>query len=30
LKGFESHSGCDALEDPELRNCWELESSESV
>jgi hypothetical protein len=30
LKGFESPSGCDALEEPLLRNCWEMESSESV
>jgi len=29
LKGFESPSGCDALEEPKLRSCWELESTES-
>ena len=30
LTGFESPSGCDALEEPQLRSCWVLESSESV
>jgi len=30
LKGFESPSGCNALEEPQLRNCWVLESTESV
>ena len=25
LKDFESPSGCDALEEPQLRKCWELE-----
>ena len=25
LKDFESPSGCDALEEPKLRKCWELE-----
>jgi len=30
LTGFESPSGCDALEEPQLRSCWVLESTESV
>ena len=30
LKRFESPSGCDTLEEPQLRSCWELESYESV
>jgi len=29
LKGFKGPSGCDALEEPKLRSCWKLESTES-
>ena len=30
MKGFESPSGCNSIGEPQLRSCWELESSESI